>query len=127
MAWLAHIAAQKANTANAFSLPKLSLSTANLYAAVQPGGTLYGLQHSNPVDTGSAYRGPHRDSVRPMIPCWKPRGRHHNSAGGLALYAKGKILLGAIWASVAIPPAPTTHCLAHPPRPQLDFFRAASE
>src|SRR5262249_19227884 len=52
------IAAQKANTANAFSLPGLSLSTANLWAAVQPGGSLYGLQFSNPVDTGAAYAGP---------------------------------------------------------------------
>src|SRR5690349_17760453 len=52
------ISAQKANTANAFSLPALSLSTANLYSAVQPGGSLYGLQHSNPVDTRVAYRGP---------------------------------------------------------------------
>ena len=33
------ISAQKANTANAFSLPALALSTADLYAAVQPGGT----------------------------------------------------------------------------------------
>src|SRR5215510_6280824 len=30
------ISAQKANTANAFSLPSLVLSTANLYTAVQP-------------------------------------------------------------------------------------------
>src|SRR5262245_49449942 len=30
------ISAQKANTANAFSLPGLALSTANLYSAVQP-------------------------------------------------------------------------------------------
>src|SRR5258705_14005119 len=52
------ISAQKANTANAFSLPGLALSTANLYTAVQPGGTLFGLQHSNPVDTGAAYKGP---------------------------------------------------------------------
>ncbi|HXA68179.1 MAG TPA: hypothetical protein VNV82_23655 [Bryobacteraceae bacterium] len=37
------ISAQKANTANAFSLPGFALSTANLYAAVQPGGTLFGL------------------------------------------------------------------------------------
>src|SRR5215204_169383 len=35
------ISAQKANTANAFSLKGLSLSTANLYSAVQPGGTLF--------------------------------------------------------------------------------------
>jgi len=34
------ISAQKANTANSFSLPGLALSTADLYAAVQPGGTL---------------------------------------------------------------------------------------
>src|SRR5215212_8003322 len=34
------ISAQKANTANAFSLPGLALSTANLYSAVQPGGGL---------------------------------------------------------------------------------------
>src|SRR5215469_5590380 len=61
------ISAQKANTANAFSLGKgstpgtslfpggLALSTANLFTAVQPGGSLYGLQHSNPVDTAVAY------------------------------------------------------------------------
>jgi len=49
------ISAQKANTANSFSLPGLALSTANLWAPVQPGGSLYGLQHSNPVETDSAY------------------------------------------------------------------------
>src|SRR5262249_12664748 len=52
------ISAQKANTGNAFSLPGLALSTANLYSAVSPGGSLYGLQHSNPVNTHVAYRGP---------------------------------------------------------------------
>lgn len=61
------ISAQKANTANDFSLGKnatpagslfptgLALSTANLFTAVQPGGSLYGLQHSNPVDADLAY------------------------------------------------------------------------
>jgi hypothetical protein len=61
------ISAQKANTANDFSVghnatpagslfpPGLALSTANLFTAVQPGGSLYGLQHSNPVDTAVAY------------------------------------------------------------------------
>lgn len=61
------ISAQKANTANDFSLGHnatpagslfptgLALSTANLFTAVQPGGSLYGLQHSNPVDTAVAY------------------------------------------------------------------------
>ena len=33
------ISAQKANTANAFSLKGFALSTANLYAAVQPGNS----------------------------------------------------------------------------------------
>jgi Haem-degrading len=61
------IAAQKANTGNEFSLGHnsipangqfpsgLALSTANLYSAVQPGGSLFGLQASNPVDTDVAY------------------------------------------------------------------------
>jgi len=61
------ISAQKANTANGLSLqtgqgpvstiPGLALSTANLWKAVQPGGSLFGLQHSNPVNTDVGYRG----------------------------------------------------------------------
>src|SRR5258707_2026325 len=64
------ISAQKANTANAFSLPGLVLSTANLYSAVQPGGSLFGLQLSNPVSTFVAYGGDPRNygqSNDPMI------------------------------------------------------------
>jgi hypothetical protein len=37
----------KANTANAFSLDGFALSSANLFSAVQPGGSLFGLQESN--------------------------------------------------------------------------------
>src|SRR5271166_1908753 len=62
------ISAQKANTANAFSLPGLALSTANLYSAVQPGGSLYGLQHSNPVDPALAYLGPAANFGTPADP-----------------------------------------------------------
>jgi uncharacterized protein GlcG (DUF336 family) len=51
------ISAQKANTANAFSLPSFALSTANLYSATQPGGSLFGLADSNPVNTDVAYVG----------------------------------------------------------------------
>ncbi len=56
-AWLGSrlISAQKANTANAFSLDDLSIPSGAVYAAVQPGGSLYGLQHSNPVDASRAY------------------------------------------------------------------------
>jgi Haem-degrading len=55
------ISAQKANTGNSFSLSTnargggLALSSANLFSAVQPGGSLYGLQQSNPVETDVAY------------------------------------------------------------------------
>ena len=42
------IAAEKANTANAFSLKSFALSTANLYASAQPAGALYGAASSNP-------------------------------------------------------------------------------
>ena len=52
------ISAQKANTANACSLnTSLALSTANLWAATQPGGSLFGLQFSNPVNPAVAYAG----------------------------------------------------------------------
>src|SRR6185295_19531557 len=44
------IAIAKASTANDFSNDALALSTANLYAATQPGGSLYGLNNSNPFN-----------------------------------------------------------------------------
>lgn len=94
------ISAQKANTANAFSLPQLSLSTANLYSAVQPGGSLFGLQLSNPVNTDVAYRGDPQDYGRENDPMVGGRiGGVNVFGGGLALYdAKGK-LLGAVGVS----------------------------
>jgi uncharacterized protein GlcG (DUF336 family) len=94
------ISAQKANTANAFSLdassnsggsgqPKgLALSTANLYSAVQPGGSLFGLQESNPVNTQVAYQGPSSDygtAFDPMV--GQKIGGVNVFGGGLALYA----------------------------------------
>jgi uncharacterized protein GlcG (DUF336 family) len=93
------ISAQKANTANSFSLdassnssgsgqPKgLALSTANLYSAVQPGGSLFGLQESNPVDTSVAYQGPssaYGTSFDPMV--GQKIGGVNVFGGGLALY-----------------------------------------
>ena len=94
------ISAQKANTANAFSLPGLSLATANLFSAVQPGGSLYGLQHSNPVDTNAAYAGSskkigtEKDSM-----VGKKIGGVNVFGGGLALYNEKGKLLGAIGVS----------------------------
>jgi uncharacterized protein GlcG (DUF336 family) len=93
------ISAQKANTANSFSLdsssssagsgqPKgLALSTANLYSAVQPGGSLFGLQESNPVDTTVAYGGTSSNygtSSDPMV--GNKIGGVNVFGGGLALY-----------------------------------------
>jgi uncharacterized protein GlcG (DUF336 family) len=93
------ISAQKANTANSFSLDFLALSTANLYAAVQPGGSLYGLQHSNPVDPEVAYRGPSRAFGMPGDPMVGDKiGGVNVFGGGLALYSKGKVL-GALGVS----------------------------
>src|SRR6202049_1344677 len=94
------ISAQKANTANAFSLPGLALSTANLYAAVQPGGSLYGLQHSNPVDTETAYRGPAANFGQNDDPMVGRRiGGVNVFGGGLALYNAKKLLIGAVGVS----------------------------
>jgi uncharacterized protein GlcG (DUF336 family) len=94
------ISAQKANTANAFSLPQLALSTANIYSAVQPGGSLFGLQASNPVDTSVAYGGEPSNYGQPNDPMVGGRiGGVNVFGGGLALYnAKGH-LLGAVGVS----------------------------
>jgi uncharacterized protein GlcG (DUF336 family) len=89
------ISAQKANTANAFSLDGLALSTANLYSAVQPGGSLYGLQHSNPVDTGVAYKGPYNNWGTPHDPMIGERmGGVNVFGGGLGLYNAAGVIGG---------------------------------
>src|SRR5436190_6687755 len=94
------ISAQKANTANAFSLPGLALSTANLYSAVQPGGSLYGLQHSNPVNTAVAYLGPATNFGTGSEPMVDHRiGGVNVFGGGLALYNSAHVLVGAIGVS----------------------------
>lgn len=94
------ISAQKANTANAFSLPGLALSTANLFTAVQPGGSLFGLQHSNPVDVSVAYGGKNKNigtDDDPMV--GKKIGGVNVFGGGLPLYDSDGTLLGALGVS----------------------------
>ena len=94
------ISAQKANTANSFSLPGLALSTANLWAAVQPGGSLFGLQESNPVDTSVAYKGPSISYGTPNDPMVGSKiGGVNVFGGGLALYDSTGTLVGAIGVS----------------------------
>jgi uncharacterized protein GlcG (DUF336 family) len=79
------IAIAKAETANDFSNSKLALSTANLYAPTQPGGSLYGLNNSNPFN-----------------PQFDPNGTGFSSVpggiitfgGGVALYQGGQVIGG---------------------------------
>jgi uncharacterized protein GlcG (DUF336 family) len=106
------ISAQKASTANAFSLDLssnsggsgqpsgLALSTANLYSAVQPGGSLFGLQFSNPVDVNVAYdgRSSHYGTAHdPMV--GGKVGGVNVFGGGLGLYAAGKKIVGGVGVS----------------------------
>jgi uncharacterized protein GlcG (DUF336 family) len=94
------ISAQKANTANAFSLEGLALSTANLFAPVQPGGSLFGLQESNPVDPAVAYGGRPRDYGTRKDPMIGERiGGVNVFGGGLALYLPDGRLVGGIGVS----------------------------
>ncbi len=94
------ISAQKANAANAFSLDGLALSTANLYSAVQPGGSLYGLQHSNPVNTMVAYGGSaaNHGTVNDFM-TGKKIGGVNVFGGGLALYSAQRKVIGAVGVS----------------------------
>lgn len=81
------IAIEKANTANSFSLPNFAFSTANLYGGAQSGGFLYGIETTNPVDTGTMYAGDPADygtQNDPMV--GKKASGVVVFAGGLALY-----------------------------------------
>ncbi len=94
------ISAQKANTANAFSLPNFALSTANLFSAVQPGGSLFGLQHSNPVATNVAYGGDAEQIGTATDPMVGHRiGGVNVFGGGLPLYNADGTLVGGIGVS----------------------------
>jgi len=97
------ISAQKAYTGIAFSTTGptgLALSSANLYSTVMEGGTLYGLQHSNPVDAKTAYAGDPAtwgSATDPLI--GKIIGGINVFGGGLALYDADKKLIGGIGVS----------------------------
>jgi len=93
------IAIEKANTANALSLPKFAFSTANLYSGAQPGGFLFGILTTNPVDTKTMYAGdPQAFGTKddPMV------GQKASGVvifgGGLALY-DGNTIIGALGVS----------------------------
>jgi uncharacterized protein GlcG (DUF336 family) len=79
------IAIAKASTANGFSNDALALSTANLYAPTQPGGSLYGLNNSNPFNPDFLPQG----SGVGRVP-----GGVITFGGGVALYENGQVIGG---------------------------------
>ncbi len=79
------IAIAKASTANDFSNDALALSTANLYSPTQPGGSLYGLNNSNPFNPEFLPLGEGIGEVPGGIITF---------GGGVALYSGGKVIGG---------------------------------
>lgn len=109
--WLASriISAQKAYTAatlnnnqgsNANSTGGFAFSTASLYGAVLEGGPLYGLQHSNPVDTKWAYAGNSEKFGTNKDPLVGRRiGGINVFGGGLSLFDTNDQVVGAVGVS----------------------------
>ncbi|GLU42121.1 MULTISPECIES: heme-binding protein [unclassified Pseudomonas] len=94
------VSAEKAYTANALSLDGLAMATANLYAAMQPGGSLFGLQGTHPPRTELAYAGPAERWGEVDDPLVGQRlGGLVAFGGGLALYDHTGRLLGALGVS----------------------------
>lgn len=97
------ISAAKAYTGNAYSLPGLALSTANLYASGQPGGSLWGLQFSNPVATDhpkGAYKGPAKNFGQANDPMVGSRiAGQIVFGGGFALYDSNGAIVGGLGVS----------------------------
>jgi uncharacterized protein GlcG (DUF336 family) len=85
------IAIAKAETANDFSNDKLALSTANLYGPTQPGGSLYGLNNSNPFNPfyNQITQGGGLGSGVNLNP-----GGIITFGGGVALYSNGQVIGG---------------------------------
>jgi uncharacterized protein GlcG (DUF336 family) len=79
------IAIAKASTANDFSNSALALSTANLYGPTQPGGSLYGLNNSNPFNPVFQQEGLGGGFVPGGIITF---------GGGVALYQGGQVIGG---------------------------------
>jgi uncharacterized protein GlcG (DUF336 family) len=93
------IAAEKANTANAFSLKDKAMATANLYAGAQPGGFLFGAALGNPPLPEVLYAGSPDNFGMPNDPLvGKPVGGTIVFGGGLALY-DGNGITGALGVS----------------------------
>lgn len=89
------VAIEKADTANAFDLDRYAISTANLWAASQPGGYLYGANVSNPAVPVDLYAGPISrwgTASDPLI--GETVGGVIDFGGGLGLYDKSGVVGG---------------------------------
>jgi uncharacterized protein GlcG (DUF336 family) len=89
------IAAEKASTANAFSLSQRAIATANLYAGAQPGGFLFGIASSAPPNDEAIAAGDPRSyggASDPMV--GKRLGGIIVFGGGLALYGDDGLVGG---------------------------------
>lgn len=81
------VAAEKASTANAFSLTQRAIATANLYAGAQPGGFLFGIANSAPPNDEAIAAGDPQSyggASDPLV--GKRPGGIIVFGGGLALY-----------------------------------------
>jgi uncharacterized protein GlcG (DUF336 family) len=103
------IAIAKASTANDFSNNQKALSTANLYGVTQPGGSLYGLNNSNPFNpTFNA-----QNTGVGMAP-----GGIITFGGGVALYQNGQVIGGL---GVSGDTSCADHAIAYRVRAQLGY------
>lgn len=92
------IAAVKASTANAFSTSNFALSTGNLYAGAQPGGSLFSIvMPPNPAVISAGDPQSFGQQNDPMI--GKAPGGVIVFGGGLALYSGKGELIGALGVS----------------------------
>ncbi len=72
-----------------------ALSTANPFSAVQNGGSVFGLQFSNPVDPGVVYHGEVGQFGKPDPLVGQRIGGVNVFGGGVAIYDPPGQLLGA--------------------------------
>lgn len=92
------ISAEKANTANGFSVRQMAIATGNLFAPAQPGQSLFGIMQSSPVspDVSTGETSQFGTASDPMV--GKRIGGIIVFGGGLALYNNDGIV-GALGVS----------------------------
>jgi uncharacterized protein GlcG (DUF336 family) len=113
------IAGEKANTANAVSSSNYALSTANVYAASQPGQSLYSLATSAPPNPQAVFGDPASFGTPndPMV--GKAIGGLIVFGGGLPLYSSAGKIVGGL--GISGDTSCTDHIVAWKIRHQLNL------